>query len=78
MSIINFGPPQNYTLDDVRACRQFRVPKLHEIEGHGRVKIDVNKQTLNESGNTVNYSNVEDNHGNTDMPFKTGLVFTVT
>lgn len=70
MSVVNIGPPQEYTLDDVRACRQFRGKKLHELEGHGRVQIDSYNQTLNENGNTITYSHARDYDGDTDMPFK--------
>jgi hypothetical protein len=69
MSVINIGPPQEYTLDDVRACRQFRVPKLPEIQGNERVKIDEATETLNANGNTITYGRVYAGH-DTDLPFK--------
>jgi hypothetical protein len=70
MSVINVGPPQEYTLDDVSACRQFRVPKLPELEGHGRVRVDDSRKKINERGNTVSYTQVRDSDGDTDVPFK--------
>jgi hypothetical protein len=70
MSVINVGTPQEYTLDDVRACRQFRVPKLPEVEGNGRVPVDVLRKSMNARGNTVSYTQMRDSDGDTDVPFK--------